>query len=74
MKSFACGHAMPEIPRKSSSGWHRARKGTEKGGPCPECGHRLSRVYDGEGPARYRECAACGTRWRTVEIFERRIA
>lgn len=57
-------------------GWQTARKGTTKGGACPECGHTLSRVYDGEDDVRFRECAkeGCGARWTTREVFERRIA
>ena len=57
-------------------GWQSERRGTEKGGLCPACQHRLSRVYDGEGGERCRECArpGCGARWVTEEVFKRRIA
>lgn len=73
IKEAQAPEEQPDLRRR---GWQMDRRGTEKGGPCPECHHALSRVYDGEGDARYRECArdGCGARWVTREVFERRIA
>lgn len=67
------GKYVERTPEKR--GWYKDRKGSEKV-PCPECGYALSRVYDSEGVERYRECAndACGARYVTKEVFDRRIA
>ena len=74
--STSATEAMTDVSK--GKGWLASRKGTTKGGPCPDCGHALSRVYDGGNDAeptrRWRECSRCGTRWTTVEVFERRIA
>jgi DNA-directed RNA polymerase subunit RPC12/RpoP len=48
-------------------------RGSEKV-ECPDCGHAWSRVYRSLGVERYRECAACGTRYLTEERFKRKIA
>jgi hypothetical protein len=65
---------MSETPQRR--GWQADRRGSTRGGPCPQCGHEMSRVYDGEGGERQRECAkdGCGARWVTEEVFKRRIA
>lgn len=72
---------MPEDRRQSDrrkgEGWQAHRKGSLKGGACPACGHTLSRVYDdrdSDPSVRCRECARCGARWTTREVFDRRIA
>ena len=40
---------------------------------CPECNHGVSRVLDSRGPKRLRACDACGARYVTGEIVERRV-
>ena len=41
--------------------------------PCPECGHNLSKVTDsrcvGAYTRRRRECAKCGIRFTTHEVY-----
>lgn len=62
-----------DSPTASSTELHR---GSVKGGPCPDCGHEVSRVYRSEGPRRYRACAnpGCTARWWTEEAYRGRVA